>query len=390
MRKVGVEERRARLGIRHGLADMLSSSVKAAQSVVGLHSSDPATVFLSCWARVEGFQPTDLETALYAEKSLLRILGMRRTMWVVPTAFAHVVNTSSTIAHADYQRRRTQQLIESSGIATDGEEWVRQVSEATIAVLNSREEATARELTEDVPEFAEQIPYYKKDGSPTGTFGMSTRILFLLSTEGRIVRTRPKGTWISSQYRWALMETWLGDDLEVVDHASAQVDTLRPWLYAFGPATEFDMKWWSGWTLGQVRKTLATLKAVEVELDEGVGYLLPNDTEPVAAPDSWVALLPGLDPTTMGWNQRDWYLGDRGDQLFDRNGNGGPSVWVNGELVGGWAQRKNGKVVVELVQDVGQEASDAIDARAGQLESWLGAIRVTPRFRSPLDKRLSA
>ena len=390
MRRVGVEERRARLAIRHGLTTPLSSPVEAADAMVGLHSSDPATVFLSCWARVEGFQPADLETALYTDKSLLRILGMRRTMWVVPTPFAHVVNSSSTIAHADYQRRRTQQLIESSGVTNKGKEWVRQVSEATIAALNSRGEATARELTEDVPEFAEQIPYYKKDGSLTGTFGMSTRILFLLSTEGRIVRTRPKGTWISSQYRWALMETWLDNDLEIIDQASAQADTLRLWLHAFGPATEFDMKWWSGWTMGQVRKTLATLEAVEVELDEGVGYLLPDDTEPVAAPDSWVALLPGLDPTTMGWKQRDWYLGDRGDQLFDRNGNGGPSVWVNGELVGGWAQRKGGEVVVELVQDVGQEASDAIGVRAGQLQSWLGEIRVTPRFRSPLDKRLSA
>jgi len=390
MRKVGIEERRARLAIRHGLTERLSSPVEAADAMVGLHSSDPATVFLSCWARVADFTPADLETALYTDKSLLRILGMRRTMWVVPTPFAHVVNSSSTIAHADYQRRRTQQLIESSGIATDGEEWVRHVSEATIAALNSRGEATARELTEEVPEFAQQIPYYKKDGSLTGTFGMSTRILFLLSTEGRVVRTRPKGTWISSQYRWALMETWLGDDLEIVDQASVQVDTLRPWLYAFGPATEFDMKWWTGWTLGQIRKTLAAIEAVEVDLDDGVGYLLPDDTEHVDSPDTWVALLPGLDPTTMGWKERAWYLGNHGAQLFDRNGNAGPSVWVNGEVVGGWAQRRDGEIVVELLQDVGHDAKVAIDTRAEELQSWLGDVRVTPRFRSPLDKELSA
>lgn len=390
MRKVDIEERRARLGIRHGLAKPLSSPLEATESMVGLHSSDPGTVFLSCWARVSGFQALDLETALYTDKSLLRILGMRRTMWVVPTPLAHIVNSSSTVSFADYQRRRTEQVIESSGLTSDGAGWVRSVSAATIEALKARGEATARELSEEVPELAEQIPYYKRDGSLTGTFGISTRILFLLATEGRVVRARPRGTWISSQYRWALMETWLGKDLELVDQAPAQAEILRLWLDAFGPATELDMKWWTGWNMGQVRKTLATLEAVEVEMDDGVGYLLPYDTEPVEAPDAWVALLPSLDPTTMGWKQRDWYLGDLGEPLFDRNGNAGPTVWVNGEVVGGWAHHKDGEVAVELLRDVGQEARVAIDSRAAEVQSWLGDIRITPRFRTPIDKKLSA
>ena len=35
-------------------------------------------------------------------------------------------------------------------------------------------------------------------------------------------------------------------------------------------------------------------------------------------------------------------------------------------------------------------AADAIAAKAAMLESWLGDVRVTPRFRTPLDKRLAA
>jgi len=109
----------------------------------------------------------------------------------------------------------------------------------------------------------------------------------------------------------------------------------------------------------------------------------------VTHPGPWVALLPSLDPTTMGWKERDWYLGDETARLFDRNGNAGPTIWVDGRVVGGWAQRKSGEVAYELFQDVGKQASDAVQTRAAELQLWLGEIRVTPRFRSPHDKKLT-
>lgn len=84
MRQVSVEERRARLGLRHGLTQPLDDVLDAAWAMVGLHSSDPSTVFLSAWARIREMSPSDLEKALYEERSLVRVLGMRRTMWVVP------------------------------------------------------------------------------------------------------------------------------------------------------------------------------------------------------------------------------------------------------------------------------------------------------------------
>jgi hypothetical protein len=49
------EERRARLGVRHALAR--SATVRcpegAARAVVCLHATDPPSVHLSCWARVD-------------------------------------------------------------------------------------------------------------------------------------------------------------------------------------------------------------------------------------------------------------------------------------------------------------------------------------------------
>ena len=64
MTRVGPKERRARLGLRHHLAALASTAEEAAAAMVGLHSSDPASVYLSAWARVDGFVPADLEDAL--------------------------------------------------------------------------------------------------------------------------------------------------------------------------------------------------------------------------------------------------------------------------------------------------------------------------------------
>ena len=101
-----------------------------------------------------------------------------------------------------------------------------------------------------------------------------------------------------------------------------------------------------------------------------------------------MALLPSLDSSTMGWQKRAWYLGEHGAQLFDRNGNGGPAMWCDGAIVGGWAQRKGGEVVWRLLEDIGTEATAAVEAEAARLQMWLGDAVVRPRFPTPIDKSL--
>ncbi len=120
--------------------------------------------------------------------------------------------------------------------------------------------------------------------------------------------------------------------------------------------------------------------------------MLPGDAGPVPTPEPWAALLPALDPTAMGWTGRDWYLGEHGPLLFDRNGNAGPTVWCDGRVVGGWAQRPDGEVVFRLLADIGAEAADAVAAEAARLTAWLGSVRLAPRARgrSPVEAELSA
>ena len=78
----------------------------------------------------------------------------------------------------------------------------------TLAALAAKGRATAAELAREVPALQVQVMVNegKRYGGPQG---LSTRVLFLLAAEGKIVRTRPRGTLTSSQHEWQPMAAWL-------------------------------------------------------------------------------------------------------------------------------------------------------------------------------------
>jgi hypothetical protein len=133
-----------------------------------------------------------------------------------------------------------------------------------------------------------------------------------------------------------------------------------------------------------VRTALAELEAVAVTLDsEATGWLLPDDLDATPDPGPWAALLPVLDPTAMGWKERDFYLGPHREQLFDRAGNVGTTAWVDGRIVGCWVQDDDGVVQVRLLERVPAAARGALDEEARRLTAWLDGQRVNSVIRPP-------
>ncbi len=391
MRRIGIEERRNRLAIGQRLAPkcFAATPLEVAESLVALHGTDPASVHLAVRARMHDPSIQAIEQALYDDRTLLRMLGMRRTMFVVPTAVAPVVHAACTQAIAVKQRQLLKQFLSEAGFTDNLDRRIAEVEESTLRALKKRGEATAVELSKDEPRLKQQI--LLAQGKPyEAVQSVSTRVLFQLSAEGHIVRGRPKGTWISSQVRWSTMEHWLGSALRTVNVEDAQRELIRRWLEAFGPGTVADLRWWTGLTAREVQRALAKLETIEVDLDGATGVLLEEDAEPPKKPDPWLALLPALDPTPMGWQSRAWFLGEYAPILFDRSGNVGPTIWWNGRIVGGWAQRRDGEIAYRLLEDMGREVTQRVEAAAHALSDWIGSVRVTPRFRTPLERELSS
>ncbi|MGQ0847749.1 MAG: winged helix DNA-binding domain-containing protein [Actinomycetota bacterium] len=388
-REISAQERRARLGQRHFLARRAKSLVEAAGAMVGIHASDPATVFLALRARTEGTTIDRVESAFYDDRDLIRMIGMRRTMFAVPLELGSVLQAACANSIIPAERRRTLKLVAGTGFPYDDEAWLDRIMAATLTAVKAGGPRLAGELSADVPELAAQIPF--GEGKRwAGSMGVSTRVLFLLSLGGLIGRGRPRGGWTSSQHRWEPIDAWRPGGLGTIPAGEARPNLIRRWLAAFGPGSLTDLRWWTGWPLGEVNKALESIEAVEVSMEGEPGWMLASDLEHEADPRPWVALLPGLDPTPMGWKSRGFYLGPHQAALFDRNGNIGPTVWADGRVVGGWAQTSERRVAFRLLQRVGKATRLAIEEEAAAVEDWIECSKVTPRFRTPLEIELGA
>ncbi len=366
------------IGVLHHLAlqHRAESPEVVAESLVALHSTDPASVHLAVAARTTGPGATiaDIDGALYDDCSIVRVMGMRRTLWAVPAGLVPVVSAACGRAVAAAERRRLVAALEAQGVAADGGRLIADLEAQALAVFADGRELLTSELADHVPRLRATVRY-GGDSKWAADVNLATRVVFLLACEGRIVRTRPQGGWTSNLNRYRL-----APEAEPIDTPDAQAELARRWLRAFGPVSDDvvgDLKWWAGWTVAETRRALAAAGEA------------PPGRPPDPAP--WAALVPSLDPTTMGWKQRAWYLGELGPALFDRNGNAGPAIWWSGRLVGGWAQRPTGEVVIRLLVDVGRQGTDAVEAEAERLQRWLavsGTV-VKPRFRTPLQQELS-
>ena len=394
---VTAAQRRGRLAERQLLGARAGTVGEVTESLVALHATDPVTVYLSAWARSR-CADSAVDAALYENRAVVRMLGMRRTVFVVPAGLADVVQAACTDDVARRLRRQLEKDLASGGVGNgDAGAWLRSVEAGVLRALAARGGgASGAQLSADEPRLRTQL-VYAQDKAYGGAAYITSRVLVLIAAEGRMVRGHRRGGWTSGQFEWFLPEVWLHgvEDLRDglgsgLDAGLARTELARRWLAVFGPAPVSDLQWWAGWTGAQTKAALAALPVAEVDLDGKAGLTLADDLEfPVGAP-SVAALLPALDPTPMGWQAREWYLGPHAPLLFDRTGNIGPTVWWAGRVVGGWAQRASGEVVSRLFEDIGADGEAAVAAEAGALESWLGASRVTPRFRTPLERELSA
>ncbi|GIF73058.1 winged helix DNA-binding domain-containing protein [Asanoa siamensis] len=384
MRVVTDEERRARLGVRHALAGSarVGSAEEAARAVVCLHATEPPSVHLSCWARVDGVTVDDVERALYDTRALVRQQSMRETLFVFPRDLVPAVWGSAAARVAAVHRKRLLKDLERWGGYGAG--WLATAEEAVLARLADGVPRSSKQVREEVPE-AGGVIVQAPDKAWGGPVAIAPKILTQLSLDGAVARAGNAGAWHTSRPTWTTTDAWWRQAVPAA-YASREgyAEVVVRWLWSYGPGTVEDIAWWLGATKAVVRTALDDLGARQVSFEDGsAGWLRADDLEPVAAPEPWVALLPLLDPTVMGWRGRAFYLGPHTPHLFDSAGNAGTTVWVDGRVVGVWVQDPGGVVRLRLLEDVPRRAHEALAAEARRLTEWLDGQRVFTVYPSP-------
>ena len=381
MRHISDDERRRRLAVRHALAPAhhVASTEAVTRAMTALHATEPATVYLSCRARCNSLTVADVDRALHEDRSVVKQLAMRRTVFVFPRELLSATWPSASARVARTERAQMVKDVMTAGIADDGGAWLDRARADVLAVLaDAPHGMTAADVRRAAPSIDVKVAVRP------GMAWTSSRVLTQLGATGDVARGVNTGHWRTSRPRWTLMRHWLREVPAVLEEADGWRELVRRWLGTFGPGTEDDIVWWLGATKRIVRAALAELDATAVTLDPGItGWLLRDDLDETPDPGQWVALLPILDPTVMGWKQRDFYLGRHRDQLFDRAGNAGTTAWVDGRIVGCWVQDEAGTVTVRLLERLPADARKALDDEAQRLTAWFNGERIRSSIRPP-------
>jgi hypothetical protein len=383
--EVSDEQRRARLAARHALtpASRLSSPVEVADALVALHSTEASSVYLSVAAR-SSCSLDDVTAALVDDRTLVRQLAMRRTLWALSPARLPDVLGSVSARVAGAEERRLVKDVEAVGVA-DGATWLVEAEAAVLAHLRTAGPGATPAVRDGVPALDLRV---LTGGPAHGRMQpVATRVLTLLGAKGQIVRGMAEGRWQTPRLAWTPMADWVGA-ITPSPERDAYRRLVGDWLRQYGPGTLDDIVWWFGTTKTAVRHALADLEAVEVALDGGsVGWLMPDDLDPVADPGPWVALLPALDPTTMGWRGRDFYLSPELRPLvLDTAGNAAPTLWWSGRVVGTWVQDPDGTVIAVPAVALPDDAMALVATATERLSGWLDGQLVTSVYAERLRR----
>jgi Winged helix DNA-binding domain len=387
MRLIDDAERRARLARRHALAPQhrVADAVAATAAMTVLHATEPATPYLSLFARIDSFARADLDDALFESRSLVKQLAMRRTLFVFPRDLLPAAVSGPSARIAGQEHGRLVKDLERSEVTADGAGWLATARKAVLGRLAGGAELSARELREDLAELAGRVSMF--EGKPYATvLHVAPRVLTWLSATGDVVRGRNAGHWRITRPLWTRMDDWLGAPVSRCEVREGFAELVAAYLRAFGPVTERDLTWWFGATKGVMRQALSDLDAVQVRLGrEQAGWVLPDDVDPEPPVGPWAALLPALDPTALGWKERDFYLApDFSPAIFDWSGNVGTTAWWDGRIVGAYGQDDAGRVELIVARDPGPAGRAALRAEARRLEDWLDGQKVTALYKSPL------
>ncbi|TQL69566.1 winged helix DNA-binding protein [Nocardioides albertanoniae] len=389
MRTVTDRERRARLARRHGLAPehRYADVGTATQAMTVWHATEAATVHLALHARVDGLRIDDVEHALYEDRSLVKHLAMRRTLFAFPRDLLPAAMGSASARVAAQEGKNLHKWLTAGGVVEEQDAWLRDAYAATLAALADGVPRTSTQLRDLVP----ALDLRFRMGSPGkkwgGEFPIGRWVIGTLAAQGHLMRANNLGHWRLNKPAWTVTESWLGDTPVPLTAAEGYAELVRRWLWTFGPGTETDLVWWLGSTKSAVRAALATIGAVQVGLEGGgTGWVLPDDpiaTDPEPETEPWAALVPTLDPTVMGWKERGFYLdGEDVAYLFDSNGNAGNTAWWDGRIVGAWAQDQEGQVHPIVRHDIGEDGTRALKAEAERLTQWLDGVVIVNVYKS--------
>ncbi|MFH1438476.1 MAG: winged helix DNA-binding domain-containing protein [Pseudomonadota bacterium] len=297
--------------------------VRVTRDIGGLHATYPLSPYLSAFLRVKGFRKEQLDKELFEKKSLGRVRFVRKTMYILPRGL---------IAPAFAAIRKMVEM-RAGGF------------EKYMGITPGQYAAAAKKIMKVVGGVScgLSVSDIKK---ALGAHLNVSPVVSMMCDEGLLVRGMPRGGWTSNVHCYHVFRDFFPDvDVRGVGEEEARETVVGLYLSTFGPVSEGDVVWWTGFGKEQVRAALARLEKEVVEVDLGGVkdryFMLEPDFEELRAMKMpggrSVLLLPCLDPCLMAYKDRQRYLDDEHYHfMYDRSGNATWTIMIGGKVAGVW------------------------------------------------------
>jgi len=360
----------ARRMARHALTEAATGLDPAgiAGVLCGAHAQVLSAAELSIGRRIAGATRSDVQRALWQERTLVKTFGPRGTIHLLATADlpmwtgALQALPSSVPTHPDGVRftpGEAEDVIAAMGAAlADAELTVDQLTEA----IADRAGPWAVEQTMEA--FGGKWPRWRQLTSTAAQRGM---LCFGPDRDRKVTYTNPR--------RWL-------PGFRPADGDAAVRALLTRYLYAYGPATpEHFAKW-----LGIPPRSAAVLfggMAGELETVELAGepaWTLAGDTAAPPRPHRGIRLLPYFDAYLVAGQPRErLYPGAAAIRALTPAGQAGnyPVLLVDGVVGGVWHQRRSGRKLAITVEPL-HELTAAHRRQLGDDVDLVGAVMEAP------------
>lgn len=310
----------------------IDNIVQIVRDINGLHATAPKTPYLSLFARNRDFMKEQLDEELYIKRNLGKIRCIRKTVYIllkemIPIAYSATKKmvVLASEKYSQYLGVTRKQYYETS-------KSVLKILKGTGMTVKEIKRALKTELN-------------------------ISAIVNLMCDQGLLIRGNPRHGWKSNIHTYYLFEDYFPDiDLNAVDEARAKNLLVKRYLASFGPVTEKDVMWWSGFLKGEVKEILESLQdqvtQIEISDMKGSYSMLNSDLKSLQSlkiEKYVVNLLPSLDPYLMGYKDRERYLNpEYYNNVFDRSGNATSTILLNGKVIGVWDIAEKPKPLIKL------------------------------------------
>nr|AKT74302.1 TxnU4 [Streptomyces bottropensis] len=341
------------------------------RAMCGAHAQVLSAAELSVALRIDGATRSDVRSALWDRREMVKMYGPRGTVHLLTTtdlpmwigAFSAIPQSPSPFPKdVRMTEDQTEQVVAAVGKSLEDAELT--IDELTDAVV----EATGPWAGDLVMEaFQGKWPRWRQ----AMTLAAHRGVLCFGPNRGRKVTYTNPLRYLNG--------------VRPLDGPTAQRELVRRYLHAYGPATPQNFAQWlnapRGWASDLFRSLAGEIQ--QVDFAGTTAWVNADDTAAPAEPSRGVRLLPYFDAYVVAAQPRNClYPGRAAERALTPSGQAGnyPVLLVDGTVAGVWHQRRSGRRIQVTVEPLEPLSAAHVAELREQVERVGAVLEGTPEL----------